>query len=321
MNKEIGGFFELELSQNEEYHPFAIRLNKARSALYYILKAKKINKVYLPYYMGSSIPEPVKALKIDYELYRIDNSFYPIFNKTVGKQECFLYINYFGLYNQNVKKVVTNINNVIIDNTQAFFESPLPNIDTIYSARKFFGVPDGGYLYTNTILKEALTIDYSYNRLKFLAKRIDCSASESYSLYQKHEELLTNETPKYMSTFTHRMLKSIDYEQVKKRRNENFLYLHNKLQIINELDFDTTNLNGPMIYPLLIRQDNIKQSLIQNNIYVATYWKEVLSYTEADWFEYQLATHLIALPIDQRYSLQEMQHIIAVLNKMNLKIN
>ena len=35
--KEIGGYFELELVQNKEYHFDAIKLNSARNAFKYII--------------------------------------------------------------------------------------------------------------------------------------------------------------------------------------------------------------------------------------------------------------------------------------------
>ncbi|PIE95999.1 hypothetical protein [Bacillus fungorum] len=310
IQKEIGGFFELELPHKGEYHTQAIRLNKARSALHYLLKTNRTKKIYLPHYMCHCILEPISALHIDYEFYNIDEKFYPIFHQIVDENEYFLYINYFGLCGENVQKVISNINNVIVDNTQAFFESPIEETNTIYSPRKFFGVPDGGYLYTNVKLEDKLPKDSSFSRLQFLAKRIDSSANDSYTLYQKNEKILTDEAPKRMSNLTQRMLQSINYEQVKKRRNDNFQYIHNELKAINELEWDTNNLNGPMVYPLFVRQENIKQLLISNNIYVATYWKEVLQYTKPNWFEHELTRYLVPLPIDQRYSIKEMRYIV-----------
>ncbi|KEK20650.1 hypothetical protein BAMA_14670 [Bacillus manliponensis] len=310
IHKEIGGFFELELPKAVEYHSSAIRLNKARSALYYLLKAKKIKKIFLPYYMCYCILEPILDLKINYEFYNIDDNFYPIFNRSLGNDEYLLYINYFGICSRNVEEITHHIKNVIVDNTQAFFEQPIKNIDTIYSPRKFFGVPDGGYLYTNVTLNEKLSSDYSYSRLNFLAKRIDCCANDSYILYQKNEELLINEEPKRMSKLTQRILQSIDYENAKNRRNDNFFYIHNQLKEINEITLNINSLNGPMVYPFFIRQEDVKKRLIERNIYVATYWKEVLQYTDSSWFEHELTRYLIPIPIDQRYNEKEMTHII-----------
>ena len=46
---EIGGYFGLEASVGREYYPNLIALNSARNALVYLCKAKKIEKLYLPF--------------------------------------------------------------------------------------------------------------------------------------------------------------------------------------------------------------------------------------------------------------------------------
>ena len=74
-----------------------------------------------------------------------------------------------------------------------------------------------------------------------------------------------------MSNLTQTILKSIDYDKIKLIINKNFLFLHSHLKKINELKIDVNSLNGPMVYPLLLKKDMIKQK-----IYVATYWPNVL---------------------------------------------
>src|SRR5471030_881414 len=118
MSKEIGGFFELELNYAQKYHNDAIKLNSARYCLQYILKAKQYNKIYIPYYICDSVLQPIKKENLQYEFYSINDKFEPIFNKNINKDECFLYVNYFGINTENVKKVRVNFRNVIIDNTQ-----------------------------------------------------------------------------------------------------------------------------------------------------------------------------------------------------------
>ena len=61
---------------------------------------------------------------------------------------------------------------LIVDNTQAFCFSDR-GVDTFYSARKFFGVPDGAYLYTDKFLNVELEQDVSCQRCEHLLRRID----------------------------------------------------------------------------------------------------------------------------------------------------
>lgn len=315
MSKEIGGFFELELNNTQEYHNDAIKLNSARYCLQYILKAKKYNKIYIPYYICDSVLEPIKKENLQYEYYSINDKFEPIFNKNIGEDECFLYVNYFGVNSENVKKVRVNLRNVIIDNTQAFFEMPLFETDTIYSARKFFGVSDGGYLYTDKIISCELEQDISYNRCEYLLKRREISANESYELFIKNEEALINCKMKKMSMLTQSILSSINYESTKTIRNNNFLRLHEKLNKYNEMEIYVNDLNGPMVYPFLISYDWLKAELIKNKVYVATYWKEVVEKVSENDFEYILSKNLIPLPVDQRYKLEDMDFVFEMIMK------
>lgn len=102
--KPIGGFLELELNTGDHYHQNAIKLNTARNSIEYILRAKDYKKIYLPKYTCDSIIEPAKKLNIDYEFYSIDKNLEPIFDKELKTNEVFLYINYFSLKDNFVKK-------------------------------------------------------------------------------------------------------------------------------------------------------------------------------------------------------------------------
>ncbi len=310
ISREIGGFFELELNIGNEYHINAIHLNSARYCLQYILKAGRYKKIYIPYYICDSVLEPIIEENVNYEYYLINDKFEPVFNKKLSYEECFLYVNYFGMNSENVYKVKEKFKNVIIDNTQAFFEMPLNDTDTIYSTRKFFGVSDGGYLYTNKLLDKKFEEETSYDRYEYLLKRIDMTASESYELFKKNEEYLSKCGIKKMSRLTCAILSSVDYSKCKSLRNENFLYLHENFKNHNELKIDISNINGPMFYPLLINDNNLRNKLIKNKIYVATYWNEIKQKITSEKFEYYLTEKMIPIPIDQRYNIEDMKFII-----------
>lgn len=46
--KEIGGYIELDEVTGEEYYKKAIALNSGRHCLEYLIKSRKISKLYLP---------------------------------------------------------------------------------------------------------------------------------------------------------------------------------------------------------------------------------------------------------------------------------
>jgi len=311
----IGGYFELELSRGEEYHSDAIRLNTGRNAFEYILRAKKYNKVYLPYYTCDVMLEPITKLNLDYEFYFIDSNFVPIFNySNVQENEVFVYNNYFGICDEQTREVAAHCKNLIIDNSQAFYSKPIKCVDTFYSPRKFFGLPDGAYLYTDTLLDYNLERDISYKRCEHLLGRIDSGAETHFHTYKENSKDLSNQPIMEMSNLTKRLLASIDYNTIAQKRRQNFDFLHNKLGDRNILKFIISATEVPMVYPLFV--DNgplLKQKLIANKIYVATYWPNVFEWAELNSFENELAKNLIAIPVDQRYSIDVLSRLLDII--------
>jgi hypothetical protein len=311
--KEIGGYFGLELSRGKEYYPDAIKLNSARNCFKYILLAQKPSKVYVPYYIDKSMTEEsLQNSGVKFEFYNIDEKFEIADSVNVKNEEKILYNNYFALKNEYVLKLVHIYGNkLIIDNTQAFFCKPVSGIDTLYSlGSKFFGAPGGGYLFTNVLLNTKFEQDVSYAGMTHLLGRIDKTAHEFFEHFQESKKRRCNQEIKIMSNLTQAILSSIDYETVKIIRERNFYYLHSYLQDINELQLNLSLIEGPMIYPLLIKKDALRQKLIENKIYVPTYWKEILDMEKASEWEKYLTNYLLPLPIDQRYEISDMKIII-----------
>jgi hypothetical protein len=315
----IGGYFGLELNQGmEEYHSGAINLNTGRNALEYILMVNSYNKLYIPFYTCGVILEPLLKLNIEYEFYSIDANLEPVFNYgNLKDNEGFLYTNYFGLKDDFILYLTGICNNIIIDNAQSFFSRPLEGVDTFYTARKFFGVSDGAYLYSEHRIAVELDFDDSSCRLGHLIKRIEHGVKNGYSDFLKTEEELKNEPIKQMSRLTNKILKSIDYNNVIKKRVHNFKYLMKELNSLNELKFELHDGFVPMVYPFLdANSSKLYSRLIGNEIFVAKYWPNVKEWVATDSFEYYLAENLLALPIDHRYEIEDMARIINLIKSV-----
>ena len=317
----IGGYFELELRQpGSIFHDKAAALNSGRNAFAYILKSLAVKKIYLPFYMCPVMLQPVKQLKIDYAFYHINENLEPKQSFKIGSDEYILYINYFGLKNTAAQKFAQKYTNTIIDNAQAFFNIPYNKIPTFYSPRKFFGVPDGGFAYTNGNSKPVLPYDDpSFNKCMYLLKRIEFGASEGFSDFKFQEQELNNRYMACMSRLTKRILSSIDYEWVRSKRNKNFKELHKALHESNQLSntIDDGNISGPMIYPFLCdKNKHLREYLHENNIFTATYWPQIseLGYG-SNVFESYLVEQMIPLPIDQRYDRRDMHRIVSVIKE------
>lgn len=311
--RSIGGYFSLELPRNtsSELYPNAIRLNSGRYCLEYILRARGYKKIYLPYYTCDSLLQPVKLLGLDYEFYRIDKDFHIVDDVKVGKEEVLLYTDYYGLMDSYTNEVAYEYSpNVIIDNTQSFFTKPRENTDTFNTCRKYFGVPDGAYLFTDAKLDKDIPQDHSTERMRAVLDRLDKSPEEAFQEYHDCEKALRKSGMRRMSKLTLRIMDSIDYTDVANRRLRNFYRLDKALSSTNEMHFLISCDTVPMVYPYYSHQKGLREHLIKNKIYVAKYWPNVTEWAGRDSLEADLTEFLLPLPIDQRYGEEEMEYII-----------
>lgn len=308
--KEIGGFLELENFSGTEYHKDALALNCGRNALGYLLKAKKIKKMYIPFFCCNVVSSICSRLSVPFEYYSIDSKFRPIFNKEIARDEYIYIVNYYGqITNAEVINFKDRFGNIIFDNAQAFFQKPVEFIDTIYTCRKFFGVSDGAYLYTSSKLDEVLATDESYRRLNFVLGRYEKSAGEFYKEASENNDLFDNEDIKWMSKITHNFLRAIDYDSVCKKRLENFEYVHKIFQSINKLEINVPN--GAFMYPLFLKDGGkIRRKLHELKIFIPTLWPDVFDVCESNTLEYQYAESILPIPCDQRYGIEEMNYMI-----------
>ena len=310
----IGGYFELGLRKGEHYHKNAIRFNTARNCFKYVLRARHYRKVYLPYYTCEVMMEPINKLGISFEFYPINLSLEPVELPALKEEEAFVYTNYFGLKQDCVKRLAEVYGpQLMVDNAQAFYAEPIQGVDTFYSARKFFGVSDGAYLYIDKPLHQDFIQDCSYERMSHLLKRIDLGAEAGYYDFQNNEDALCNEGIKRMSKLTEAVLAGIDYEEARKKRIENYQQLEEALGATNRLYLKSDAEGVPMIYPYLAEDHTLKQNLIKHKVFVATYWSNVKDWTTDNMLESALADNLIPIPCDQRYGQPEIDHIIDII--------
>lgn len=311
----IGGYFSLELPLREEYHKDAIRLNTGRNCLEYILRARGYKKVYVPYYTCEAVIEPINKLGIPYEFYHIDIHFEIKDLFTLKANEGLLYTNYFGLKQRYVEQLAEKVGSqLIVDNTQAFYAKPNQGIDTFYTCRKFFGVADGAYLYTDKLLENEFDQDESYDRMTHLLKRIDVSAEDGFADFRRADDGLDNQPIRKMSKLTSRIMLSIDYEAVAKKRRENFLMLQEVIGEENNMVLPLDEDAVPMAYPFLAPIKGLREKLIENKVFVARYWPNVLEWTTEKDIDFLLAFQMLPLPIDQRYGENELKRIIENIN-------
>lgn len=314
----IGGYNELSLPFfKSSMHHSATKLQSARAALYLFLKISNAKRIYLPEYICESILPPLRKLNIEIRTYAVDNALNCNIPDTLEKHDFLLLVNYFGLNYDKIKKYTLTPSikpdRVILDNSQALFSPTLNCGATIYSPRKYFGIPDGGYLYSNIPIDEPRDAYDGEQWLSHLSLRSSGNASEGYKHYLLSEKSLEDFEPKKMSSISKRLISSIDVERVYECRIENFNSLHRQYSEINDFPISLKNSDSPLCYPLRINRDvsEICVKLKKKNIFIPRYWPT------SNHSKNNIYKTTIFLPIDERIGKKELETLI---NAVNLEI-
>jgi len=311
--KPIGGFLEFELPQiGQSFHPEAVALSTGRGGIRFMLQHLDIEKCYVPFYSCDSVLDPFEAEGIEIEFYEIDEQLEPKALPELEEKTYFLYINFYGIKTQVVDRLLQHYGDkLIIDNVHLFFAKGYPNNWSFTSARKYFGVPDGAYVYPPRQTSVNLPTDkYKPTQIDHLVNRLIGDRELAYQQNVTHEGSLRPEI-KIMSTFSEKMLNAIDYESVQAIRQENFQWLHQQLspynQLIINVPLNTTCFRYPFLPPRLIP----KGPFYQQQLFIPSFWSDV-NHRAVDGFEWekQLSKQLFPLPIDHRYRTKDLQRLV-----------
>ena len=147
--KEIGGYIEFDTYRLPMLHEGALALTCGRNCLAYLLQRKNIKKLRIPYLICDSIINVCKREGTVCAFYSIGMDLKPA-ELTLGEDEWLYLVNFYGqLSNDDIRYYVEKYGRVIVDQAHGYFEEAIPNVDTLYTCRKWFGVADGAFLYTS----------------------------------------------------------------------------------------------------------------------------------------------------------------------------
>lgn len=316
----VGGYFELELPPPAStLYPGALAFQSARAGFMALLAAGAPRHVWMPRYTCDVMLHTLDQAGVSYSFYGLNHDLTIKDDIALLDDEWLLYVNYFGLCTAIQQDILKRFNplQVVFDNAQAFFSSPLDCLATLYSPRKFFGIPDGGLLVTSlSISAPDATDETSLQRSTHLLQRLGARAEAGYEAYQRAERSLDGCVPKRMSLLTSCLLSSINVDWVRMRRDANFGFLHSKLGVFNEMVIDEGSARGALCYPLLVNGgEALRNELVSRRIYTATYWPDCYRRTEKLSIERQMCDRLIAIPCDQRYGIDELQRVVDVVER------
>jgi hypothetical protein len=228
------------------------------------------------------------------------------------EEDGLLYINYFGVKEAYCQQLSVMPRGLILDLTQSFFFTPPHGADAFNSARKFFGVPDGGYVFGDFVGVLNLPRMTSWLNCEHLLRRLEGEVGGGYEAFKANEEATSQWATLRMSVLAERLIDALDFDSIRKRRAENFRYLHQALAETNRFSVLLNANTFPLCYPYLVQDGaGLKQKLIAQQIFVPTYWPKLESYCEPSQAAQEFQQHLVCLPIDQRYGVADMARIVA----------
>lgn len=333
----LGGEFEIDLStqcDTFKHAPDTYYYASGRAALYQILKSleKKVNKVWFPDWLCHTMVEAAKQAGFEYTFYALDDVFQASFSalETSGVKDgdLVLLVNYFGLQDltetaKMIKEAYPN-SIVIEDDVQAYYsftETTNPYADYRFtSLRKTFAIPDGGLVYTkhpmpvatkpNTFAK--YKIDGGVMKMHRGEQRIK---DEDYlALFEKGSVLIDDNYESVMSHDAEMLFAGTDVQWVKQRRRENAFCLIEGLKALGiKPMIEVANDSVPLFVPIWLEdRDAVRRRMFRHEVFCPVHWPlEGLTVKKGG----EMAQHELSLIVDQRYSKEDMDLIIDIINQ------
>ena len=199
------------------------------------------------------------------------------------------------------------------------------------SYRKWFKTPDGGFIESNQL--DNIKVPESENE-NFVRKQIDAMYLRN-KYFETNDEVIKTISIRLnkeavssignmigfhkMSNLSIAIMEKENNEINITKRHTNYKYLYHNLRQTENIKFACKNINevttAPLYFPIYATNRTfIQKILAENHIYAPVLWpintEEVLINNNIKYI-YQ---HILMLPIDQRYGIEEMNRIISIIN-------
>ena len=313
----LGGAFGAELAHVGNF-PYregeaCAYVNSGRAALECILLSlpRRPARAFVPRFTCDTVLQPFVRLGIPVMRYEMQGNLFaearPMLPASVDEHDLLLLTNYFGMTDPQHLRVLAREHPgpCVVDAATALFAPPVADVPCFYSLRKFAGVPDGGVAIAPFPLKLPEQEACSAHAAVALWQRIEVGAIASLPDFDALEARL-NTAPRRMSPLTRALLDSIDWEHIARRRCENYIALHDRLAPINRFSLPPTPPSAPFCYPLLSGIPGLRDELVDAHIALPLFWAEVIRDTRAESSSNYLSRALLPLPVDQRYTAEEL---------------
>lgn len=315
-------------------------LASGRACLKAIITAEELagKTVLLPAYLCDSVLLPFKEKKVKMIFYRVNHQLIidrdDLFEKIKKeKPDAVVIIHYFGWIQPRVETIIKRMRKqrpncvVIEDLVQSYLTSYQPRGDYWFNSyRKFLPVADGAFVAGKKKIGQPAESAASGVRLMaMLLKNMPCMKQVAWRLFRNHEQREVNRGIRSMSRFSRYIIKRVDEEAVKNIRRNN--YQHLALLFAKEAGKET---DIPVLFPklpdgvcplglpiIVKNRDAVQQRLIRKKIYCPVHWDLPADINKKKFpVSHAVSEHILTIPIDQRYTKEDMEWIAQCLKKI-----
>ncbi|HOA04384.1 MAG TPA: hypothetical protein PLF04_08510 [Candidatus Fermentibacter daniensis] len=324
--KTYGGFFPIDLPRAEPPAGGAVahladgrRFYDGRSAIAELIRANGIADVLMPGYICPVVYKAVENAGAAWRTYKVNPGFRTDWLNLsyTAKQGTLLIVPaYFGVYMPDLDALEEMMDisgcRVLLDYAQALYAPCPPRFAAVYSPRKFLGVPDGGILVVGggSRLKEPpvplLKVDQTVfgDRMSCHGIRLEYPHGDALDSFRRLEREMPL-GPYRMSDLASTLFDAFDHDSACAARRANYEALSAALP-----DGPPPCPGVPLCFPFPVEPDSFnffRRNLISKGVFVPHYWPDLPEGVE------DLGRTLLALPVDQRYTTEDMAAVAALL--------
>lgn len=348
LEKEYGGFFCEEIARKgyQEDTENMFYFDSARSGIRYLIRNTEweYKTVFLPEYLCESMLIPFEESGWNIVFYPIHEDFsvdWATLDSLIQEKEPgLLYVlSYFGFDTlsegwQKIKEYQNKGIRILEDVTHSYYnqkEVILPDY-RVGSLRKWCGLLDGGFLWICNSKESQRLHEYKVDlentfflNLKhesFKKKRnILQGIGRDFSFiedYENSEEILDAQSEIYtMSELSRQMLWTLDTEEIKKIRRNNYHMIARELEMVNGIRFtgvERYEMSVPLYFPFYVengKRDVLRQKAREKNVFLPIIWPLAEQLTKK--VNPQIYRKILCVPCDQRWNTEDIRYMCKVI--------
>ncbi|WP_065979532.1 hypothetical protein [Pseudoalteromonas lipolytica] len=337
---EVGSDFNAvsgNLFNFEAWYPNALFLASGRSPMLLLKELIDERVLYCPDYFCWDVIEYWKAHGIKTQSYRVffeDNRIKVDFS-TVPTTGAILAVNFFGCDSGDLWKNFKSDNEVLLIEDHS--HSPMSewakssNADFAFSSlRKTLPIPDGCILWSpnNKEIPRINSMQPFDSRLKLEAMKLKSQYLEGtevdknifLELFTAGEKLLASSEPHFISDISYKQFSDgypIEYMNIRKSNQQLFIANLDELTCSNVelLHFPCSAVPFGAVLKCSTPEirTRLRDYLVINKVYCPVHWPQKEGYVSPE--SLSLSEQIITIPIDQRYSLKDVELVAQLINR------